>query len=267
MKRTFAFLITIGILLVSFADCDTTVVVSEPKKRILSRKHLHPKIDQKFKKIVVIANKAAGKTTLVNHLRDFIANSEPVYEPLEENEYLQLYYEKLEENKKECTQKCCYNPYAFLGSKKFLELMDESELSLTNPEKCYIVDRSILEQKYIFMQNDLDHGAMSQQEFEIQTKQFDSYIANIPRPDIVIYLRNSTDVLFNRMKKRGRDFEVGIDHDYIRSLNDLYENSLIPKIKIDYKDAKQLIYDDDREEDICTAVLNDLVKLNNDETV
>src|SRR4029434_5670383 len=42
--------------------------------------------------------------------------------------------------------------------------------------------------------------------------------AQIPRPDLVIYLEARTDVLLRRIRKRDRDFERGITPEYLERL-------------------------------------------------
>lgn len=46
---------------------------------------------------------------------------------------------------------------------------------------------------------------------------------NIPRPDLVIYLRADTDVLMKRITIRDRSYERDMDRDYIDQLNQAYE--------------------------------------------
>ena len=43
-----------------------------------------------------------------------------------------------------------------------------------------------------------------------------------PLPDLIIYLQASTDILIERIKKRGLDVEKHIKKKYIESVNDLY---------------------------------------------
>src|SRR5262249_55784150 len=44
----------------------------------------------------------------------------------------------------------------------------------------------------------------------------------LPRPDRVVYLQASMETLIRRIEQRGRDFERGIDHDYLRELSESY---------------------------------------------
>ncbi len=44
----------------------------------------------------------------------------------------------------------------------------------------------------------------------------------IPRPDLVIYMQASVPVLLERIRRRGRDYESGIDADYLKRLSEAY---------------------------------------------
>ena len=43
------------------------------------------------------------------------------------------------------------------------------------------------------------------------------------KPELIIYLRASTDTLLSRIKNRGRDFERNISSEYLHSLNISYD--------------------------------------------
>ncbi len=44
----------------------------------------------------------------------------------------------------------------------------------------------------------------------------------IPKPDLVIYMQASVPVLMERIRRRGRDYESGIDADYLKRLSEAY---------------------------------------------
>ncbi|ACL67148.1 deoxynucleoside kinase [Anaeromyxobacter dehalogenans 2CP-1] len=46
----------------------------------------------------------------------------------------------------------------------------------------------------------------------------------VVRPDLVIYLQARTDVLLSRIRKRGRDFERGLDPAYVEALAKAYND-------------------------------------------
>jgi deoxyadenosine/deoxycytidine kinase len=59
-------------------------------------------------------------------------------------------------------------------------------------------------------------------------------------PDLLIYLKASVPTLVGQIQKRGRDYEENIRLDYLRKLNDLYNNWIE-----NYKDGALLIIDAD----------------------
>ncbi|HZX36306.1 MAG TPA: deoxynucleoside kinase, partial [Thermodesulfobacteriota bacterium] len=46
--------------------------------------------------------------------------------------------------------------------------------------------------------------------------------ASLPKPDLVIYLQASSEVLMERIKKRGKVYEKDISEDYLKRLVDAY---------------------------------------------
>jgi len=46
----------------------------------------------------------------------------------------------------------------------------------------------------------------------------------LPKPDLVIYLQSSTDKLIAHIKRRKKDYEKDISPEYIKSLNDAYND-------------------------------------------
>ena len=46
----------------------------------------------------------------------------------------------------------------------------------------------------------------------------------LKKPDLIIYLKASTDTLINRIKNRNRDYEKDIDEAYLHTLNIYYKN-------------------------------------------
>ena len=48
--------------------------------------------------------------------------------------------------------------------------------------------------------------------------------AFLKKPDLIVYLKASTDTLLTRIHSRGRDYEQSIDPQYLHSLNISYEH-------------------------------------------
>ncbi len=63
---------------------------------------------------------------------------------------------------------------------------------------------------------------LSELEFEMYSSIRKKLNFTPPIPDLIIYLQASTDILIERIKKRGLDVEKNIKKKYIESVNDLY---------------------------------------------
>lgn len=60
----------------------------------------------------------------------------------------------------------------------------------------------------------------------------------LPKPDLVIYLRADSEVLLQRIRKRGHDYERPISEDYLESLTDSYNRYFL-----DYQETPLLVVD------------------------
>ncbi len=63
---------------------------------------------------------------------------------------------------------------------------------------------------------------LSERELTLYEKIIPILTAEIPKPDITIYLQTSTQVLLERIKKRNIRFEKAIDEEYLEKLNEAF---------------------------------------------
>jgi deoxyguanosine kinase len=63
---------------------------------------------------------------------------------------------------------------------------------------------------------------LSDSELMIYEKLYSLLESDVPKPDLVIYLQASLDVLFQRIKKRNVDFEKSISREYLKELSQAY---------------------------------------------
>ncbi|GAB3286185.1 deoxynucleoside kinase [Parahaliea aestuarii] len=59
-------------------------------------------------------------------------------------------------------------------------------------------------------------------EFQLYERVYKQLTIDAPRPDLVIYLQASTDVLLSRIEQRGIPFEQAVERDYLERLNEVY---------------------------------------------
>ncbi len=81
---------------------------------------------------------------------------------------------------------------------------------------------------------------LSERELILYEKVLPVLTAELPKPDLTIYLQTSTPILLDRIKKRSIRMEKGIDADYIARLNEAfnyyffhYEDSPLLVVKTD----------------------------------
>ena len=159
--------------------------------------------------IGVAGNIGAGKTTITKKLAERFS-WRPVYESVVDNPYLSDFYKNM-------------NRWSFNLQIYFLYHRFSSQVKLKDIVGGFIQDRTIYEDKEIFAKNLNDLRFMSDRDWETYKSLFNNMTMFINKPDLIIYLKASTDTLLSRIKNRDRDFEKNIDPEYIHSLNVYYD--------------------------------------------
>lgn len=172
--------------------------------------------------IVIGGAIGAGKSSLAKLIGDKL-NSEVFYESVDDNPILPLFYTSSEE---EIQAK----RYPFLLQLYFLDTRFKSiKKALSNNNN--VLDRSIYEDWY-FCKVNKDLGRISDLEFDMYERLLNNMLEEIegmPKksPDLMIYLKGSFETTINRIKSRGRDYELdeGLV-DYYRTLWSGYDEWL-----------------------------------------
>lgn len=97
-------------------------------------------------------------------------------------------------------------------------------LEIQSGENVVIQDRTIYEDAHIFAPNLHEMGLMTTRDFENYISLFKNITKQINPPDLLIYLKSSLSTLVNQIEKRGREYEDNIRLDYLKQLNQYYEN-------------------------------------------
>ena len=165
--------------------------------------------------LAIAGNIGAGKTTMTEKLSKFF-NLNPIYESVDDNPYLSDFYGDMER-------------WSFNLQIYFLQHRFRHHIELMNSEVGVIQDRTIYEDVSIFAYNLYQMKTMSKRDWETYKTLFDNMTQFLKKPDLIIYLKASTDTLISRINNRKRDFEKEISSEYIHSLN-IYYNQWISKI-------------------------------------
>jgi deoxyadenosine/deoxycytidine kinase len=179
------------------------------------------------KHVAIAGNIGAGKTTLTGLLAKHF-NWEPHYEDVENNPYLYDFYENM--------PRWSFNLQIYFLNTRFGQI-----INILKGDKTIVQDRTIYEDAQIFAPNLHAMGLMTKRDFENYTALFKTINSLIKPPDLIIYLRGSIGALVSNIQRRGREYEDNLRLDYLRRLNEYYENW-----SSSYKDGKILVIDVDK---------------------
>jgi deoxyadenosine/deoxycytidine kinase len=158
----------------------------------------------KFRHIAVEGPIGVGKTTLAKLLAR--TTDSRVMEEESINPFLKDFYQGKRGAAFQCQLYFLLMRYQQMGSIVQPSLFEKT-----------IISDYIVEKELIFAQLTLD-----EKELFIHRKLYNLLLAPLPRPEAVIYLQATTDVLKKRIKKRNRDTEKNISDEYIEKLNEAY---------------------------------------------
>jgi deoxyadenosine/deoxycytidine kinase len=163
-----------------------------------------------LKHVAIAGNIGAGKTTLTELLAKHYS-WDAHYEEVDENPYLDDFYKDM-------------RIWSFHLQIYFLNKRFEQIINIREGSRTVIQDRTIYEDAYIFAPNLHSMGLMSKRDYDNYKSLFDTLEKFIQPPDLLIYLRASIPALVNQIQKRGREFEDSLRLDYLKKLNERYEN-------------------------------------------
>lgn len=186
-------------------SCQDSSVLSKQSKWLRNPKK-NLQLDQ-FKYLAIEGNIGAGKTSLATLIsEDF--NAKLVLERFKDNPFLPKFYKD-------------QNRYAFPLEMSFLadryqQLLDD--ISQYDLFKEFIVADYDLYKSLIFAK-----VTLQQEEYALYKKLFHLMYKEIARPDLYVYLYQTTESLLANIKKRGRSYESDIQPDYLEKLNKGYQ--------------------------------------------
>ena len=167
-------------------------------------------MQNKLKHIAICGNIGSGKTTLAEKLSKHYGWT-PLYESVDHNPYLRDFYSDM-------TRWAFHLQIYFLNS-RFRQINE-----IRTNSKTIVQDRTIYEDAYIFAANLRKSGHISERDYQSYLDIFNSMIEFVQPPDLLIYLKADIPKLVRQIQKRGRDFEDAIRLDYLKNLNQHYED-------------------------------------------
>ncbi|MEN2467104.1 deoxynucleoside kinase [Ornithinibacillus sp. JPR2-1] len=179
-----------------------------------------------------------GKTSLAKRLSDHF-NFYLLKEIVEENPFLGKFYDDIDE--------WSFQTEMFFLCNRFKQLED-IETKYLSQRKSVVADYHI-SKNMIFAKRTLQAD-----KFEKYEKIYHILTADMPVPNMMIYLHASLDTILNRIQMRGREIEQNIKASYLAQLAEDYEAYMnefevmhpdIPVIRINGDEMDFVQYEDD----------------------
>ena len=177
--------------------------------------------------IAIAGNIGAGKSSLLDFLTATYDVS-PFYEPNAENPYLADFYGDM--------RRWAFHSQMFFLSNKF-RIHQEADRT----PGVVIQDRTIFEDAEIFATALHQMRKIDKRDWQTYWSFYQSILAAIQPPDLMIYLRCPIRTIRRRIRLRGRAMEQAIPLSYLRRLERLYENWIA-----NYDLGEVLVLDSDR---------------------
>ena len=146
-----------------------------------------------------------GKTTVAKRLAETF-NYHTLLEQAEDNPFLRRFYQN--------PRQSALATQLFFLFQRAQQIQDMRQSDIFEPVR---VADFLIEKDPLFARVNLDAD-----EFQLYEKVYQQLTIDAPKPDLVIYLQASTDVLLSRIERRGLDYEQQISREYLERLNEVY---------------------------------------------
>jgi len=160
--------------------------------------------------IAICGNIGSGKTTLATQLAAHYG-WDVEFEAVDNNPYLANFYEDM--------TRWSFHLQVFFLNSRFQQIKN-----IQGSDNSTIQDRTIYEDAYIFATNLHKSKFLNDRDYSTYLTLFNSMIQHVNPPDLLVYLKADVPKLVSQIQKRGRDYEEAIRLDYLKNLNQHYED-------------------------------------------
>ncbi|KAL7639198.1 UNVERIFIED_CONTAM: hypothetical protein RMT77_010732 [Armadillidium vulgare] len=169
--------------------------------------------------VAVEGNIGSGKSTFLNYfskLPNVLTFEEPIdkWTNVSGNNLLQMLYEDP-------------SRWSFLFQ-SYVQLTRLNIHLQNSNSDVKIIERSFQNNRFCFVECALEAGNLSKEEYSVLTSYYDFFENNCNIGiDLIVYLRTTPEVVYERMKLRGRKEEKNVPLEYMKQVHKFYEKWLI----------------------------------------
>jgi len=183
--------------------------------------------------VVVEGPIGVGKTSLARRLADSF-ECELLLERPAENPFLERFYQS--------PRQYALPTQLFFLFQRARQLEQLRQTDMFSPRR---VSDFLLEKDMLFAESNLEDD-----ELYLYEQVFKQLSPNVPQPDLVIYLQAPAEILIQRVRRRGIDFERNIETEYLERLCDAYARFFFsykesPLLMVNARDINLVDSDDD----------------------
>lgn len=164
-------------------------------------------LERGFARIAIEGNIGVGKTSLARLIVKRLGGR-MVEDRVDDNPFLERFYEDA-------------GAYAFQTQLVFLMNRYKQQLQLN--QRDLFADLAVFD--YVFARDRIFANVnLSDDELALYERVASELEAKVTPPDLAVYLQASSQVLFDRIQARGRDYERPLSRDYLDALNDAFNH-------------------------------------------
>ena len=160
-----------------------------------------------IKYLAIEGNVGAGKTTLARLLAGE-TEARLFLEEVDDNPFVEKFYDDMP-------------GYGFQAQIFFLLNRYRQQLEISQQD----LFSELMIADYLFAKDTIyAHAVLGDDELVLYNRLHSMLETKIVKPDLVIYLQATPEVLLQRIRKRGRNFEKDVSDDYLSGLNDAFNH-------------------------------------------
>ncbi len=166
--------------------------------------------------IAIEGNIGTGKTSLAKMLgRDL--NATLILEEFADNPFLPKFYK---------------DPKKFAFPLELSFLAERYQQLKDRLSKQSLFAESTVSDYYLAKSLIFSRTNLTRDEFQLFRKMYEIMDANLPRPDLLVYLHKDVSALQNNIRKRGRHYEQKIPDEYLKRVQESYLNYIRQNTKM-----------------------------------